>query len=618
MEHVNSLAGSILAALSTYSNVHRGSGHYSVATTHLYEEARNIVLDYLDLDKEKYNVIFTSKYRADFITAGLDKCSYHKVTSSETGLNLGVVAIAVLRKVLPDGAPLQPGGGAARLVSPGWVVWAGAPDRFEAGTPAIINVIAFATALRIIKESGENPFAGLTSDLSYCMEIPDSLSGEALLTELRETFIGTDTVVPTINGESRYVNLDNAASTQTFGPVFNAFLKGVFMGEDEAVSMEQQVRNACSDFLNAPENDYRIVFTTNTTEAINVVAESIRLKEGPGTVVLNTFLEHNSNDLPWRSGEDSLVRLKVDHEGFIDITELRSVLESYNRNGEHGELRIGLVAVSGASNVLGTCNDLQQISSIVHDYGARILVDAAQLVAHRKTDVASCDPDYVVFSAHKAYAPFGTGVLVARRSLLNFSDEQLRRIEASGEENRGGIAALGKAIDLLNRIGMDVISKEESALTHYALTSLKAIEGIKIHGISDPESQALSSKTGVISFSIKGFWPDKISRELAYNGIGVRYGCHCAHMLIKQLLNVPPFLQSLQRLIAMMNSKLAFPGVVRISFSIINTREDIDKATAVLKNLAKGSKASHPEFPGLMSGFVASVSEKVYGNQHHS
>ena len=230
----------------------------------------------------------------------------------------------------------------------------------------------------------------------------------------------------------------------------------------------QEVKSICAEVLGAPLADYDVIFTSNTTEAINLVAESLGNESEPGIepVVLNTLLEHNSNELPWRTVPGaSLIRLPVDAEGFVDLNELEALLRAYNQEGRHGKKRIKLVAVSGASNVLGTFNDLAEISRIVHRYGARLLVDAAQLVAHRKVEMEGCGIDYLAFSAHKVYAPFGTGVLVARKGLLNFSPAELEQIRSSGEENVGGIAALGKALVLLQRIGLDVIQEEEQALT---------------------------------------------------------------------------------------------------------------------------------------------------------
>ncbi len=135
-------------ALETYSNVHRGSGHNSMVSTYLFEQARDIVLEYLGLNKDTYVVIFCTPRRAEALKAHLKPGRYQSVSSQDIGLPLGVRALAVERSALPSGTPFQTGGGAARLVSPTWVIWAKAPDKFEAGTPAIVNVIAFAKGLR--------------------------------------------------------------------------------------------------------------------------------------------------------------------------------------------------------------------------------------------------------------------------------------------------------------------------------------------------------------------------------------------------------------------------------------------------------------------------------------
>ena len=141
----------IFAALETYSNVHRGSGHFSIVSTHLYEQARNIVLDYLGLNKDKYAAIFCSPARARILESKLQPLTYKRISSRDIGLPLGVTVLAVERKKLPRGIPFQTGGGTARLISPDWIVWAKSPGKFEAGTPAIINVISFARALCLIR-----------------------------------------------------------------------------------------------------------------------------------------------------------------------------------------------------------------------------------------------------------------------------------------------------------------------------------------------------------------------------------------------------------------------------------------------------------------------------------
>jgi selenocysteine lyase/cysteine desulfurase len=142
----------LYAALETYSNVHRGSGHFSAVTTHLYELARNIVLEYLHLSKSKYCIIFCTPARSEQLIKLLEPESLYCLSSKDIGLPIGVRALAIIKKSLPKGVPFQAGGGTARLVSPDYIVWSGIPDKFEAGTPAIINIIAFVQALKLSKQ----------------------------------------------------------------------------------------------------------------------------------------------------------------------------------------------------------------------------------------------------------------------------------------------------------------------------------------------------------------------------------------------------------------------------------------------------------------------------------
>jgi selenocysteine lyase/cysteine desulfurase len=141
----------VFAALETYSNVHRGSGHFSVVSTSLYDRARAIVLEYLGLNKDTHVVIFCTQARANAIKKQLLPENYKCISSKDMGLALGVTGLAAAKKALPGGTPFQTGGGTARLLSPDWIVWAKSPDKFEAGTPPIIKVIAFARALLLCK-----------------------------------------------------------------------------------------------------------------------------------------------------------------------------------------------------------------------------------------------------------------------------------------------------------------------------------------------------------------------------------------------------------------------------------------------------------------------------------
>jgi selenocysteine lyase/cysteine desulfurase len=616
------LERSVQAALETYSNVHRGSGHNSLVTTQLYEQARDITQEYLGLSKDRYTIVFCSPRRAELLKARLKPKSYQCLSSEDIGLPLGVRAVAIERHALPGGIPFQTGGGTARLVAPRWVIWAKAPDRLEAGTPAIVNVIAFAKALRLIQQSGKESFQNTSGGTQTADEILyrdelENYSGRELLDELRWTLIGRGVRVPTLEGDRPFVNLDNGASTPTFRPIWNTVRQTWRQPKQVQQAIVQEVKSICAEVLGAPSATHDVIFTANTTEAINLVAESLsnESKKGSQPVVVNTILEHNSNELPWRSLRGfANIRLGVDADGFVNLNELEALMRAYNEQGEHGQQRIRLMTVSGASNVLGVYNDLAEISRTVHRYGARLLVDAAQLVAHRKVEVEAWDIDYLAFSAHKVYAPFGSGVLVAKKGQLHFNPIEMDLIRSSGEENAGGIAALGKALVLLQRIGFDVIQVEEQALTARALRGLKQIPGITIYAINDPDAPQFARKGGVIVFRVEGLMANRVAAALAERGgIGVRSGCHCAHLLVKHLLNIPPLLEQFQGVILTLFKQVSLPGLTRLSLGIENSAEEIDMLLQVLRQFAAQPRGGSDEtIQRQMNDFAKIAAQRVY------
>ncbi|HSO85917.1 MAG TPA: aminotransferase class V-fold PLP-dependent enzyme [Draconibacterium sp.] len=634
------LEKSVHAALENYSNVHRGSGHFSMVTTHLFEQAREIVLEYLALSKRKFTVIFCTPLSASKLIAQLDTENYRILSSHDYGLPFGVKALTIRKKALPKEVPYQTGGGTARLMALDWIVWEKAPDRFEAGTPAIINIIAFARALRLIKQSGGDIFLNPAPENKTAAEILHSdelekYSGKELLDELRKTLIGRGVQVPTTSGEKAFINFDYAASSPTFKPVWNAVRQTWRQPKNVLQEIVQEVRSVCAEMLGAPQSDYDIIFTSNTTEAINLAAESLsrESEEGIEPVVLSSLLEHSSNDLPWRMVPNhSVIRLSIDKEGFFDLNELEKLLREYNQERRFGNKRIKLVAVSGASNVLGTYNNLAEISRIVHQFDVRLLVDAAQLVAHRKVDIGEFGIDYLAFSAHKVYAPFGSGALVVKKGLLRFTPAEMEYIQSSGEENTGGIAALGKAHVVLKRIGMDVIQQEEQVLTKKVVKGLAQIEGIQTFGVTDTNSPNFAQRGSVIAFFLKGKVSSSVGKELAIKGgIGVRYGCHCAHVLVKHILGVGPKLEKFQRIIVTLFPKLQLPGVIRVSLGIENSEEDVDTFLKVLTKIVAKSEKSEgkqtiptqksslvlpkSEVQKQMKEFVKAASERVYFQQ---
>lgn len=588
------------AALETYSNVHRGAGHHSLITTELFERSREVILDCLGLDRERYVVIFGTPQRAARLQAQLEPLDYEMVSSQTVGLPLGLRALAVRKSALPRGAPLETGGGAVELVLPNSVIWADAPQRFEAGTPSVLNVIALAIALQLRRELGDDCFKSgrEVRRARPAQEIlrEDALfarSGLDLLAELRAKRVGRDLPMPTAEGRRPFVNLDNAASTPTFWPVWTVVTEAWRQPVEVQAALVSEVKGILAAFLGAGLGEYRVLFTSNATEALNLAARLVDAEQrgDSGGRVLNTLLEHNSNELPWRHAAGGQpLRLAVDRRGFVSLAELERLLRERNQDRREGRGRIGLVAVSGGSNVLGTFNDIPAISRLVHRYGARLLVDAAQVVAHRAVRMAEWGIDYLVLSAHKAYAPFGTGALVVRREHVHVSRDELKLLEASGEENVAGIAALGKALLLLQRIGLPVIEAEEEALVSRLLRGLASIDGIEIFGIEEPAQDGRPTRGGVVSFSVKGVPHNLVAKRLAEEaGIGVRNGCFCAHLLLKQLLGIRPARALAARagfsLLPGVTRSL-LPGLVRVSLGLENGEADIDSLVGALQRIA--------------------------------
>ncbi len=362
---------------------------------------------------------------ATHIVARLAPSRYRLISSAELGLPLGICALAAETRAFPAGPPPLSGGGTVKFVLPREVIWADTPDRFEAGTPSIVNAITLAKALQIRQTTsrGSRPHhdeTELTAEEILHNDEFAGFSGLELLNRLHGAVMGGNLPVPTREGPQRFISLDSAASTPALSPVWNAVRQTLKQPEAVQRALIEQVRNLVAGFLGAPLREYDVLFLANTTEAINLTARSFgRQAASSNTVVLNTMAEHHSNDLPWRflSGAEVL-HLPVVEDGFVDLRRLEGQLEQRNGKPACGTGRIQLVAVTGASNVLGAIDDIDGISRLAHRFGARILVDAAQLVAHRRVDMAESEIDYLAFSAHKMYAPFGSGTLVARKGSL--------------------------------------------------------------------------------------------------------------------------------------------------------------------------------------------------------
>jgi selenocysteine lyase/cysteine desulfurase len=297
-----------------------------------------------------------------------------------------------------------------------------------------------------------------------------------------------------------------------------------------------------------------------------------------------------------------VVRARVTRGGQLDEDDLDRLLAIH---GEH----LALITVSGASNVTGFVQPIHRLARKAHAAGARILVDAAQLAPHRQIDVgADDDPeqlDYVVLSAHKMYAPFGTGALVGRRdTFLQGAPEYqgggmveivtpehvhwagLPDREEAGSPNVVGAVAMAVAARTLMDVGMDKVARHEAALTAYALEQLRSIPGVTVYGSSDSAGQA--DRVGVVAFNVGGLHHALVAAVLGYEaGIGVRNGCFCAQQYVARLLGLAqPDVARWQR-DQLDRDPSRKPGMVRMSLGAYNTREDIDALVDMLRRILR-------------------------------
>ena len=603
----------IYSVLETYANVHRGSGQKSLITTRLYEHARILISDYMQLDSRKHILIFATAYSAEIVKQQAKNAVYKEINTDITGLLLGVNAIALSKPKLKNNVPAFAGGGTARLTAPGWVLWEKMPELFEAGTPAVVNIVAFAVALQMQEKHGTDIFR---STLSSCGEKENvnheysDLHGEQLLEQLIDEMPGKNFSIPGKKGALPYVNLDSSASTPALYPTFEAWFNSLQANNPAQQKIINQAEKICASFLNAPNSEYKVLFTANTTEAINLAAQIINKKVAPDeiTTILTSMLEHSSNDLPWRLQPNiKILRLNGNNLGFISPAEVEQKLKTHP-----GKDKIAWIAITGASNVLGSVTNIREIARLAHSYGAKLLVDGAQLVPHQPVDMAAWGIDALAFSGHKMYAPFGSGALIIRRDVLStFADMP------HPTKNIAGIAALAKSMQLLQRVGMDLIHEKEQKLTEYLLNKMQGINGVKLYGITDLQHGGFAHRLGVLAFEAGGKMPFKTGNALAANGVGVRVGCHCAHIAVKKILGISPWQEKLQKVILQIIPKLKLQGVARISLGIENKKQDIQRAVDAIRNHLEKEKTQDSLSPGMCKkrdeALVQKSIETVYG-----
>ncbi|MBM3137943.1 MAG: cysteine desulfurase, partial [Chloroflexi bacterium] len=349
--------------------------------------------------------------------------------------------------------------------------------------------------------------------------------------------------------------------------------RGIHELAEEATSNYESARARIAKFIHS-ENPNQLVFTRNTTESINLVANTwAKSNLKSGDLILLTEMEHHSNLVPWfMLAEEKCLKIE-----FIPITNGFEL----NMVKFHGLLNKNpkLVAFTHMSNMLGTINPAEEITRLAHDAGAMVLIDGAQAVPHFSVNVQDLSADFYAFSAHKMLGPTGIGALYAKAELLETmppfmgGGDMIRKVTYEGfstndipykfEAGTPAIAegiGFGAAVDYLETIGMNHVFAHEQEITRYAIDVLGSVPDLKIHG------PAADKKGGVVSFSFMDVHPHDISQILDAEGIAVRAGHHCVMPL---------------------HRKLNLPATTRASLYLYNTKDDINKLAEKLENVRR-------------------------------
>mgnify|MGYP004643560295 FL=1 len=346
--------------------------------------------------------------------------------------------------------------------------------------------------------------------------------------------------------------------------------RGAYGLSIEATTAYEETRKKIADFIGAKSPE-EIIFSKNASESLNLIAYSYglnNLKENDEVVL--SIMEHHSNLVPWqyvtKKTNSILKYMYINDEFELSKEEIESKITSNTK----------IVAITHVSNVLGTINNVKEIIKYAHKKGAIVVVDGSQSIPHMKIDVKDLDADFFVFSGHKMFAPLGIGVLYGKKEILNKMNPFLmggdmieyvyeqettfaplpNKFEA-GTQNVEGVIGLGAAIDYIQKIGYENIEKIESELVAYAREELQKLEFIKLYMPKDPNHHS-----SVVSFNIENVHPHDVASILDSNNVCVRSGNHCAQPLLRFL---------------------GIDSTCRASFSIYNTKQDIDTLVFSLK-----------------------------------
>ncbi|MCT4620380.1 MAG: aminotransferase class V-fold PLP-dependent enzyme [Marinisporobacter sp.] len=411
----------------------------------------------------------------------------------------------------------------------------------------------------------------------------------------RKLVVGVDVQIPLSNGAyTTAINLDNAATTppflsvmreiNKFAPWYSSIHRGKGYKSMLSTDIYENGREIIKKFVKADKKKDIVIYTKNTTDSINILSYVLSQKKEDKNVVISSWMEHAANDLPWRN-KFIVDYIDIDKSGRLVLNDLEAKLRKYNG-------KVKLVTVTAAANVTGYINPIHEIAKLAHKYKTKVLIDAAQLVPHDRIDMKPFGSDehidYLVFSAHKMYAPFGSGVLIGPKDDFEYGlpyaqggsairlvthskvawDEPPAKDEA-GTPNLMGIVALIEAIKTFNFLGFRNIDEYEKLLHQYAYRKIKGIPGIKIYN-----DYGKDDTLSIIPFNIKGMHHQIVSKILSFEfGIAVRNGFFCAHPYCERLLGY----SEKDMAYYFDNQKALLPGMVRASIGMYNTFEEIDR-----------------------------------------
>ncbi len=451
---------------------------------------------------------------------------------------------------------------------------------------------------------------------------------EGALAEL----VGAGKLVPCLDGIERpAIELDQAASTQVhpdvaarveeFLPWYSSVHRGAGYRSRRATAAYEDARRAVLSFAGrSPDGPDVAIFCRNTTEAVNQLAYRLRLQ--PTDVVVTTVVEHHANLLPWgRVAERRYV--ECSDEGTFTVDDVCAVLDTAGSPP-------ALLAVTGASNVTGWLPQLEGVIEAAHRRGVAVMVDAAQLAPHRPLPPAA---DFLAFSGHKLYAPFGAGALIGPRALFETGDPFLAGggavdlvgldevvwtappdREEAGSPNVVGAVAMHAAIDALGAVGWEAIIAHERALSEAMVRGLGSIDGVRLLGPQRAGAPrgAAAEALPVVAFTVEGMHHALVAARLsAEYGIAVRHGCFCAHPYVIRLLGLTDREVDAYRDEVLHGDHRGVPGAVRASAGLGTSGRDVEALVAAVSVLADGSAAPVPYEQDPATGDFFPVTDQV-------